>query len=72
MRVVTIEPGFVDTPLKAHLRGNPPWATPERVARDIVRAIDQGRRVLYMLGLWRLVLGAIRHVPESMFSRLKQ
>ena len=71
VRVVTIEPGFVDTPLTAHIPKNVLWATPDRVAIDIVRAIGNGQRVLYTPGFWRIVMGVIRHIPEFVFIRLK-
>ena len=38
VRVLTIEPGFVDTPMTASFTKGPLWARPERVAEDIVRA----------------------------------
>ena len=37
--VVDIRPGFVDTPMTAAFPKGPLWAKPERVARDIARAL---------------------------------
>ena len=39
VQVLTIKPGFVDTPMTAAFPKGPLWASPETVARDIQRAI---------------------------------
>ena len=70
VRVVTVKPGFVDTPMTAHLPKNPLYASPERVARDIVRAVDRGRDVVYTPWWWRLVMLIVKLVPERIFKRL--
>lgn len=70
VRVVTIKPGFVDTPMTAHLPKGALWAQPERVARDITRAIDQGRTVVYTPGFWRLIMLVIKHIPEAIFVKI--
>ncbi len=69
--VLTIKPGFVDTPMTASLDKNPLYSSPERVAKDIVRGIDEGRDVLYTPFFWRFVMGVIKLVPERLFKRLK-
>ena len=43
VRVVTIKPGFVDTPMTREFPKGLLWATPERVARDIVGRWKKGR-----------------------------
>ena len=70
VRVVTVKPGFVDTPMTAHLPKNPLFAPPERVARDVVRAVDRGRDVVYTPWWWRLVMLIVKLVPERIFKRL--
>ena len=40
LQVLTIKPGFVDTPMTAAFPKGPLWASPDAVARDIVRAIS--------------------------------
>lgn len=69
--VITIKPGFVDTPMTAHLpKGGPLWAKPETIAAGIVAAIDKGRDVVYLPWFWRIVMLIIRHIPERIFKRL--
>jgi decaprenylphospho-beta-D-erythro-pentofuranosid-2-ulose 2-reductase len=71
VRVVTIKPGFVDTPMTAAFKKGVLWASPEAVATSIVRAIDRGTPVLYTPGFWRPIMWIIRAIPEHVFRRLK-
>lgn len=69
--VITIKPGFVDTPMTAAFRKGPLWAKPQQVAAGIVRAIDRSSPVAYLPWFWRPVMLLIRAVPETLFRRLK-
>ena len=70
--VLTIKPGFVDTPMTAAIANKGAlWATPERVAAGIVRAIDRRRSVVYLPGFWRGIMLVIRTIPEPLFKKLK-
>jgi decaprenylphospho-beta-D-erythro-pentofuranosid-2-ulose 2-reductase len=71
VRVLTIEPGFVDTPMTASFTKGPLWARPERVAEDIVRALERGFGVVYTPWFWRWIMAIIRLVPERIFVRMK-
>lgn len=72
VHVLTIKPGFVDTPMT---RGLPLpaalVATPERVARDIQRAIERRGNSIYTPGFWALIMLVIKSVPNFIFKRLK-
>jgi decaprenylphospho-beta-D-erythro-pentofuranosid-2-ulose 2-reductase len=70
VHVVTIKPGFVDTPMTAALKKGALWAKPEAVAKDISRAIDKGRTVVYTPGFWRLIMLIIKHIPEMIFVKI--
>lgn len=70
VQVLDIRPGFVATRMTDHLpRGGPLWAEPDRVAADIVRAIEQRRAVLYTPWFWRVILGIVRALPRPLFHR---
>ena len=71
INVLTIKPGFVDTPMTAAFRKGPLWASADRVAAGIVAAIDRRRAVAYLPGFWWPVMAAIRHVPEWLFRRIR-
>ena len=71
VRVITIKPGPVQTPMTDHLPNTARFADPQQVARDIVRALDRrAPDVLYTPRVWRYVMTAVRHIPESVFKRL--
>jgi short-subunit dehydrogenase len=69
--VITVKPGFVDTPMTAQMRKNLLYASPERVAKDVVRAIERRQPVVYTPWFWRYIMFAIRLIPERFFQRLK-
>lgn len=71
INVLTIKPGFVDTPMTAAFRKGPLWAKPEQVARGIVRAIDQRRSVAYLPAFWYGIMLVIRNIPEFVFRRIR-
>ncbi|CAA7603378.1 Short-chain dehydrogenase/reductase SDR [Acididesulfobacillus acetoxydans] len=69
--VITIKPGFVDTPMTARFeKKGPLWAEPETVAYGIVTAVEKRRDIVYLSGMWRWIMLIIRHIPESIFKRL--
>jgi len=71
IQVLTIKPGFVDTPMTAAFeRKGALWATPDRVAAGIVRAIERRRDVVYLPWFWRPIMLVIQHIPERVFKRL--
>ena len=70
VQVLTIRPGFVATPMTAHLPQGPLFASPERVARDIQRAIDKRRDIVYVPWFWSGIMFLIRAIPEWKFKRM--
>lgn len=71
VNVLTIKPGFVDTPMTGQFSKGALWARPDTVAHGIVRAIDSRRAVAYVPAFWYFIMFAIRHVPETIFRRLR-
>ncbi|MEE8535500.1 MAG: SDR family oxidoreductase [Kiloniellales bacterium] len=71
VRVITVKPGFVDTRMTAGMRLPPVLtAQPEEVARAVLAAVGRGRDVVYVRRVWRLVMAAIRALPEWLFKRV--
>lgn len=69
--VVTIKPGFVDTPMTVDFnKDGPLWSQPEKIAQGIVKAMRQGRNSVYLPGFWWAIMQIIRHIPETIFKRL--
>lgn len=71
VKVITIKPGPVQTAMTDHMPNASRFADPAVVARDIVRALERrGPDVLYTPKIWRYVMAAVEHVPETIFKRL--
>jgi decaprenylphospho-beta-D-erythro-pentofuranosid-2-ulose 2-reductase len=70
LRVVTVKPGFVKTGMTAGLDPPPFAGEPERVARDVLWALDRGKPVLYTPGAWRWVMWVIRRLPRFVMRRV--
>ena len=71
VHVLLIKPGFVDTPMTQEFKKGFLWASPERVARDICSAIDKRKSTLYTPWFWGWIMLVIKHIPESIFKKLK-
>ncbi|CAB3718895.1 putative oxidoreductase [Paraburkholderia sediminicola] len=70
VHVLTIKPGFVDTPMTAGMPlPGPLVATPERVANDIVRAVEKKKDSIYTPWFWSGIMLIIRSVPGFLFKR---
>lgn len=70
VRVLTVKPGYVDTPMAAHIR-SVLKVSADRAARDILTATEKGRDVLYTPWFWRPIMLILRLIPECIFKRLK-
>ena len=71
VHVVTVKPGTVDTAMTWGIDKLPFLAPPEKVASDILRAVDKKRNVLYTPFIWWPVMTIIRHIPEPIFKKMK-
>lgn len=70
VQALTIKPGFVATPMTAHLPQNALFAQPAQVARHILRAIDTRKDVAYVPPFWGLIMLVVRSVPRRIFKKL--
>jgi short-subunit dehydrogenase len=70
VQVLTIRPGFVSTPMTAHLPQGPLFASPGKVAQGILKAISRRKDVVYLPGFWAPIMFVIRSIPQSIFKRL--
>ncbi len=72
VHVMTVKPGFVDTQMTADLDlPKPITASPEQVAKAIIKGIRNEKNTVYTLPVWRVIMFAIRNIPESVFKKLK-
>jgi decaprenylphospho-beta-D-erythro-pentofuranosid-2-ulose 2-reductase len=70
LRTVCVKPGFVKTGMTEGLKTPPFAGEPAGVARDIVRAIDAGKPVVYTPGIWALVMLVIRWLPRFVMRKI--
>jgi short-subunit dehydrogenase len=71
VHVLTIKPGPVATPMTAGMKMPAIIvATPEKVARDIVRAVRRKAATLYTPWFWRPIMFVIRALPAAVLRRL--
>lgn len=70
VHVLTIKPGFVATPMTAHLPQNGLFADPSIVGRGILKAVSVGKDVAYVPPIWALIMLIIRSIPNFIFKKL--
>jgi decaprenylphospho-beta-D-erythro-pentofuranosid-2-ulose 2-reductase len=70
VHVLTIKPGFVDTPMTRGLPlPKPLVATPERVAHSIHKAILRSKDTIYTPWFWWPIMTIIKSIPSAVFKR---
>ncbi|MGD8861717.1 MAG: SDR family NAD(P)-dependent oxidoreductase [Myxococcales bacterium] len=65
-----VKPGFVKTGMTEGLSPPPFAGEPEQVARDVVRAIDRKKPMIYTPGMWALVMLVIRNLPRFIMRKI--
>jgi short-subunit dehydrogenase len=71
VRVVTVKPGFVDTPMTENLPGLFWLISADRAAEIILKKARRGTSVCYVPARWRVLMWVIRSIPSFLFKRLK-
>ncbi len=70
LKTITIIPGFVKTDMTAGRRPPPFAAEPADLVPAILRAIDRGTPRVFVPGVWRWVMLAVRNLPRWVMRRL--
>jgi short-subunit dehydrogenase len=70
VQVLTIKPGFVATPMTAHLPQNALFAHPSAVALGSLKAVEKRKDIVYVPGFWAIIMLLIRAVPGRIFKKL--
>lgn len=71
VRVLCVKPGFAKTAMTAGLPVPPFAGEPEAVARDVARAMDAERPLVYTPAVWRWVMLVIRALPRAILRRVQ-
>lgn len=69
--MITVKPGFVDTPMTAGVKKGPLFAKPGPVGRRIYEAMLKGESVVYVPWFWAPIMLVIRLLPDRIFKRTK-
>ncbi|HEY8979315.1 MAG TPA: decaprenylphospho-beta-D-erythro-pentofuranosid-2-ulose 2-reductase [Streptomyces sp.] len=70
VHVMVVRPGFVRTKMTAGLPDAPLATTPEAVATAIEAGLRRRAETVWVPGVLRVVMSALRHVPRGVFRRL--
>lgn len=70
VHVLDVRPGMVDTSMTAHLQKGILFATPQKVAGDINKAIAKKKAVLYTPFFWKWIMLIIKNIPRKIFYKL--
>lgn len=71
IHVLTIKPGYVATPMTASMKKNCLFSSPDRVAKNIVKAIQNKRNIIYTPWFWMPILFVLKCLPEFIIKRIR-
>ncbi len=71
IQILTVKPGFVITPMTDSFEKGLLWVGPDKIARDIKKAINKKKDVLYTPWFWWWIMLIIRFIPEKIFKKMK-
>jgi len=69
--VVTIKPGFVDTPMTAAFKKGLLWAKPLKIGTLIVATCDKKNEEIYAPGFWWTIMLIIKLIPQNIFNKVQ-
>jgi decaprenylphospho-beta-D-erythro-pentofuranosid-2-ulose 2-reductase len=68
--VITIKPGFVESPMTAHIPKNALFTSAAKAGAIIYKAIKNKKDIVYVPWFWCFILLIIKLIPERIFKRL--
>jgi short-subunit dehydrogenase len=69
--VITVKPGFVDTPMTSSFKKGLLWSKPEKIARMIVKSVNRRTPQLYTPSYWKFISLMIQSLPNAIFQKIK-
>jgi short-subunit dehydrogenase len=70
VKVVTVKPGPVDTPMTRELSKKPLLISAEKAATSILEAAKRGAGNAFIPGIWRWIFLILRNIPSAIFKRM--
>lgn len=71
IHITLIKPGYIATPMTLDVPHSPLMSSTSQTAPLIVKAIDEGWRIVYVPRWWWLIMFIIKHLPRSFLYRAK-
>jgi NAD(P)-dependent dehydrogenase (short-subunit alcohol dehydrogenase family) len=71
VRVITIKPGFIETPMTAGMGNLPFMITADEAARLILKAAETSRGTVYVPLRWKFIMWIICSIPSFIFRKLE-
>ena len=71
VHVLTIKPGFVDTPMTKDFKKGFLWVSPEVISKGIYNALKKKKETVYLPFFWLFIMTIIKSIPEKIFKHLK-
>ncbi|ALH95127.1 SDR family NAD(P)-dependent oxidoreductase [Acinetobacter equi] len=68
--VTLIKPGPTATPMTEEISGKGKFASPEQVAKEIVKGVLKAKRTIYTPKKWAIIMFVIRHLPFFLFKKM--
>lgn len=69
--VLTVKPGFVDTPMTANFKKGFLWSSPSLIAKLIVASSEKANTEIYAPKYWWLIMFVIKIIPTNIFIKFK-
>jgi len=71
INVLTVKPGFVDTPMTTLIEPKGVlWAKPEKIADDILNGVKNKKTIIYSPWFWKWIMLIIRFLPNIVINRI--
>lgn len=70
VHVLTIKPGFVDTPMTANFKKSILFVSPEVVAKGIYKAIEKRKNEVYLPWYWWIIMMIIKNLPWKIYNKI--
>lgn len=71
VRVLTVKPGMVDTPMTKDMKKGILFCQPEAIADGIMKGVRKKKDAIYVPGYWYWIMLIIRMIPERIFKKMK-
>lgn len=70
VNVLTVKPGFVDTPMTADFKKGLLFVGPEVIAAGVYDAVGKNKSEVYLPWFWRIIMVIIKNIPEKIFRKM--